>query len=99
MKRKLENGTFPSVSQTFSLPPTLVNFTLISLNLRVFFYILDVFFVSPYLGAVHKVRHARGEKGVREGVTVCDRGQRGSRVGLCDVTLIHIFIIHLKHDI
>src|SRR6218665_2646779 len=27
----------------------------------------------PY-GAVHKVRHARGE-GVREGVTVCDRGE------------------------
>ena len=25
-------------------------------------------------GAVHKVRHARGE-GVREGVTVCDRGE------------------------
>jgi len=24
-------------------------------------------------GAVHKVRHARGE-GVREGMTVCDRG-------------------------
>ena len=27
------------------------------------------------LGAVHKVRHARGGKGVREGVTVCDRGE------------------------
>ena len=26
-----------------------------------------------YIGAVHKVRHARGG-GVREGVTVCDRG-------------------------
>ena len=26
------------------------------------------------LGAVHKVRHARGEV-VREGVTVCDRGR------------------------
>ena len=31
------------------------------------------------------------EEGIREGVTVCDRG-RGSRV--CDVTLIQIFIIH-----
>src|SRR6218665_2652453 len=38
------------------------------------------FFLIIYLGAVHKVRHARG---VREGVTVCDRG-RGSRA--CDVT-------------
>src|SRR6218665_1803206 len=46
-------------------------------------------------GAVHKVRHARGG-GVREGVTVCDRG-RGSRA--CDVTLIQIFIIHMKHEI
>ena len=27
------------------------------------------------LGAVHKVRHARGEEGVWEGVTVCDRGR------------------------
>ena len=27
------------------------------------------------IGAVHKVRHARGEEGVREGVTVCDRGE------------------------
>ena len=35
-------------------------------------------------GAVHKVRHARGE-GVQEDVTVCDRG-RGSSA--CDVTLI-----------
>ena len=38
-------------------------------------------------GAVHKVRHARGG-GVREGVTVCDRG-RGSRA--CDVTLLNFF--------
>jgi len=29
------------------------------------------------LGAVHKVRHARG--GIREGVTVCDRGEGGIR--------------------
>jgi len=36
-------------------------------------------------GAVHKVPNARGE-GVREGVTVCDRGER-SRA--CDVTLIN----------
>ena len=28
-----------------------------------------------YLGAVHKVRHARGGEGFREGVTVCDRGR------------------------
>src|SRR6218665_820786 len=27
------------------------------------------------LGAVHKVRHARGEQGVREGVTFCNRGR------------------------
>src|SRR6218665_2271141 len=47
-------------------------------------------------GAVHKVRHARGGEGVREGVTVCDRG-RGSRA--CDVTLIKFFIIHMKHEI
>jgi len=38
-------------------------------------------------GAVHIVRHARG-KGVRGGVTVCDRG-RGSEA--CDVTLINFF--------
>jgi len=31
----------------------------------------------PYLGAAHKVRHARGGEGVREGVTVCDRGEGG----------------------
>ena len=30
------------------------------------------------LGAVHKVRHAR-EGGVREGVTVCDRGVKSMR--------------------
>src|SRR6218665_3277316 len=34
--------------------------------------------------------------GVREGVTVCDRG-RGSRA--FDVTLIQIFIIRMKHEI
>src|SRR6218665_2517832 len=45
-------------------------------------------------GAVHKVSHARGE-GVREGVTVCDRG----RVRTCDVTLINSFIIYMKHEI
>ena len=28
-----------------------------------------------YLGAIHKVRHTRGGEGVREGVTVCDRGR------------------------
>ena len=37
-----------------------------------------------------------GGEGVRESVTVCDRGG-GSRA--CDVTLIHIFIIHMKHEI
>jgi len=36
------------------------------------------------------------EEGVREGVTVCDGGE-GS--GACDVTLIHFFIIHMKHEI
>src|SRR6218665_618820 len=46
------------------------------------------------IGAVNNVRHARGE-GAREGVTVCDRG-KGSRA--CDVTLIQIFIIHMKHE-
>jgi len=35
-------------------------------------------------------------EGVRESLAVCDRG-RGSRA--CDVTLIQIFIIHLKHEI
>ena len=30
--------------------------------------------VINLLGAVHRVRHARGG-GVREGVTVCDRGR------------------------
>src|SRR6218665_1587257 len=34
--------------------------------------------------------------GVRESVTVCDRG-RGSRA--CDVTLIIFFIIYIKHEI
>ena len=42
------------------------------------------------LGAVHKVRHARGGEG-SEKVTVCDRG-RGSRA--CDVTLI-IFLSYI----
>jgi len=37
--------------------------------------------IFRHLGAVHKVRHARG-KGVRKGVTVCDRWARA-----CDVTL------------
>ena len=32
--------------------------------------------VLVHYGAVHKARHARGE-GVREGVTVCDRGMGG----------------------
>ena len=45
-------------------------------------------------GAVHKVRHARGE-GVRKGVTVCDRGGN-SRA--CDVTRLKIFI-HMKPKI
>ena len=36
-------------------------------------------------------------EGVQEGVTVCDRGDGGSRA--CDVTLIQIFIIHMKHEI
>ena len=35
-------------------------------------------------------------EGVREGVTLCDRG-RGSRA--CDVTLIISFITHMKHEI
>ena len=35
-------------------------------------------------------------EGVRESVTVCDRG-RGSRA--CDVTLIKKIIIHMKHEI
>ena len=42
--------------------------------------------VGVLVGAVHKVRHARGLEGVPESVTVCDRG-RGSRA--CDVTLIN----------
>src|SRR6218665_3849549 len=35
--------------------------------------LLRAFLQAPYLGAVHKVRHAQGGGG-REGVTVCDRG-------------------------
>jgi len=35
---------------------------------------IKILFVYMLLGAVHKVRHARGG-GVREGVTVCDRGR------------------------
>ena len=35
-------------------------------------------------------------EGVREGVTVCDRGG-GSRA--CDVTLINFIIIHMKLEI
>ena len=35
---------------------------------------LSVCYNWEQFGAVHKVRHARGGEGVREGVTVCDRG-------------------------
>ena len=47
------------------------------------------------LGAVHKVRHALGE-GVREGVTVCDRG-RGLRA--CDVMLINFLKSYMKFKV
>ena len=46
--------------------------------------------LTPNKGAVHKVRHARGE-GVQEGVTVCDMW-RGSSA--CDVTLIIFYHIY-----
>ena len=46
-----------------------------------------IFSRTHTLGAVHKVRHARGGQGVREGVTFCDGG-RGKED---DVTLINIF--------
>jgi len=48
------------------------------------------------LGPSIKYVTLEGRGGVREGVTVCDRG-RGSRA--CEVTLIQIFIIHMKHEI
>ena len=35
------------------------------------------------IGAVHKVRHARGGEVVREGVTVCDRGGGQEHVTSC----------------
>ena len=52
---------------------------------------------SERLRALHKVglRHARGE-GVREGVTVCDRGRGGPRAS--DVKLLKFFI-HIKPKI
>src|SRR6218665_1704201 len=46
------------------------------------------------LGPSIKYVKLEGER-IREGVTVCDRG-RGSRA--CDVTLIQIFIKHMKHE-
>src|SRR6218665_3731748 len=49
----------------------------LSVSLRVSFKVAK----NSASGAVHKVRHARGEGGL-EGVTVCDRG-RGPRA--CDV--------------
>jgi len=48
---------------------------------------------QPNRGAVHKVRHARGGL---EKVWQFETGE-GSRA--CDVTLIQIFIIHMKHEI
>ena len=49
-------------------------------------------------GAVHKVLHARAGRGVRVGVTVCDRG-RGSRA--CDVTLVLFlsYILNMKFKV
>ena len=46
-------------------------------------------------GVVHKVRHARGE-GVRESVTVCDRG-RGIKSMWRHA--YNFFFIHMKHKI
>ena len=45
--------------------------------------------------AIHKVRHARGE-GVREGVTVCDRG-KGQKLVMSH--FLNLFIIHIKPEI
>jgi len=33
--------------------------------------------LNSFFGVVHKVHHARGTVGVREGVTVCDTGENG----------------------
>ena len=52
--------------------------------------------VKICLGPSIKYVTLEGE-GVREGVTVCDRGRGESRA--CHVTLIQIFIIHMKHEI
>jgi len=56
---------------------------------------LPVFKSGPSWGRPQITSRSRWE-GVRESVTVCDRG-RGSRA--CDVTLIKFFIIHMKHEI
>ena len=58
---------------------------------------LSTLYVIAY-GAVHKVRHARGE-GVREGVTACDRG--GGQARVCDVTLINFlsYIWNMKFKV
>ena len=48
------------------------------------------------LGAAQKVRQALGKKGVREGVTVCDRGEGVKSMWR------HTYkksIIHMKHEI
>ena len=56
-------------------------------------WIYDTYF-SLY-GAVHKVRHARGGRGVREGVTVCDRGGVQEHV----TSHFSFFFIHMKPKI
>jgi len=50
-----------------------------------------------HIGAVHKVRHARGEGFRGVSVTVCDRGEGVNIV--CDATPIKFVIIHMKHEI
>src|SRR6218665_1259431 len=68
---------YSSLSCTLSPPicvGSFVEFFTISLYFVVSSFPLQFFYLSA-MGAVHKVRHARGG-GVREGVTVCDRKRR-----------------------
>ena len=73
-----EPGEIVGQSEFSSQPSSLENFS---------------YLWGAVLGAVHKVRHARGGRGPRR----CDRGRGWSRA--CDFMLIKKFIIHMKHEI
>src|SRR6218665_2972410 len=61
------------ISEKLLFPPTFTNFPLISLNLRVF-YILSVFFVSPYFdhdAFMHHTMHTLDAHGPRTMILYC----------------------------